>query len=183
MLYYVFLFYTIFPLYESSCIYYNIKIKDSKQNHKARYKHKYYKEIRNKGNSSENYNDSERYFYNVYKINEIITILFSNKGFNYLLLFNLFYLLFLFSICRLSIMDPGHFEKGYVDVYNLKKNSENYYRYCQNFNRKEENVNMTNKNNIVQENKNNILLENFKLYLSSKLKEIDRIQKEEEKGI
>ncbi len=121
-------------------------------------------------------------YFEMEKIIEIKNIILNNKGFNYLLIFNLFFFPFIISICRISIMDPGKIEKEYKELYDLERNFQNYFKFCKKYSsiKNQLLIDTLNKNKIKNEsdkvniNSQNILMQNFKLFLNSKLKELKK---------
>jgi hypothetical protein len=185
--YYFFLFQSIFPLYEASCVYQNKKFITSVIKNGTNLK-KINKKIRNLENPINYENDlQENYLFTQNRITELSKTLFNNKGFIYLTLFKFSFLLFLVSICRLSVMDPGKLESEYKNVFNVRQYCEFYFNFCRKHSLKLNNLdldveskklqashdNIANTYNNFAKNNDILMLENLKLFLISKTREIN----------
>lgn len=167
-LHYIFLFYSIFPLYEASSIYSNAKpltgnIQNNETNLNSNLnknnRNKKLEKIRNIENSINNYeNDLEHFLFTQDKMLQAAKMLMNNKGFVYLTLFNVSYLLFLAAISRLSIMDPGKLETEYRSVFDVKQYCAFYYNFCKRKNCDAKQNDNNNNNN--KRNKNEAYIEN-----------------------
>jgi len=157
-LYYIFLFYCIFPLYEASCIYYKTKSVKANFNNETNL-HNSIKDttkilnIENPVNSSDK--DLFQYLFMQEKIVNVVKMIINNKGYVYLTLFSVSFFLFLVSICRLSVMDPGKFETEYKLVYNVRQYCEFYFNFCKGKNC-DMNLNKNNNNNYFNGDEVNV---------------------------
>lgn len=217
--YYFFLFYTILPIYETSCIVNNIektkeikrknKIKDNKDfitddyyenagslSFNSANKANDTENVINLNNNNENDNISyivyEKYFFNIDDFSQMTKLLIKNKGFIYLMTFNFFFCLFIIALYRLAMHNPGKLHKGYNKLYNLKKHIKYYYKFCKKYSENYDLAIGQDKNNLVEieniilnnykyqdlniHNASNTMLENFKLFMSLKFNELNKLQ-------
>lgn len=144
-------------MYEISCIRYNEKLR--------------IKFLGEKGskNSENKIPLKELYFYNAENFSEIFNILNNNQAFFYFLHFHYFFLIFLYSILKLSIINPGRNSKEYHDIYNIRNYFNFYYLYCQKDDKESLNVYPIDDNNNPNEKEN--LLSNLNKFIDYKMKQ------------
>jgi len=133
--YYYFLFYSVLPLYEASFFIELNGLNNEKKNINLRFE--YYK-----------CNDNMRKEIIDFDYKNHIT----NKGLIYAIIFHLFFMLFLYSFIKLSIMNPGIISDEYNDVFNISKYYEYYIRFYNKILLDKKTINESYNKDLIKEN-------------------------------